>query len=315
MTTHAITEAPSQARTERYREAERALWRHYGVEASERFIELESPSARLRVSEIGSGEPTLFVGGTPGTGPYWGGLIRQLPGIRCLILDRPGWGLSSPIDYSRHEYKTVVADVLSGTLDALGLDRVNVVGNSLGNLWALRLVARHPTRVDRIVLLGGGPLVPEIRIPPFIRLLASPVGALLVRLPPNPKMIRSQLRQAGHGASLAAGRVPDEFVAWRTALSRETSSMRNERDIVRAIVTRNTLRPGVTLDDEELGGIHQPTLYVYGTADPVGSVDVWTRVARLLPRGQLSLVDGAGHVPWLDDPTRVANDVSRFLTK
>lgn len=283
MTTYAITDAPSQARTERYEEAERALWRHYGLEAVERFIDLESPSVRLRVSEVGSGEPVLFIGGTPGTGPYWGGLIRQLPGIRCLILDRPGWGLSSPIDYSKHEYKTVVADILVGTLDALGLDRVNVVGNSLGNLWALRLAARHPSRVDRIFLLGGGPLVPEIRIPPFIRLLASPVGALVVRLPQKPKMIRSQLRQAGHGASLAAGRVPDEFVAWRTALSRETSSMRNERDMVRAIVTRNAFQPGITLEDEEVTGIRHPTLHVYGTADPVGSVDVWTRVAASCP--------------------------------
>lgn len=315
MTTYAITEAPSHARTERYREAERVLWRHFGVEASERFVELESPSARLRVLEIGTGRPVLFVAGTPGTGPYWGGLVRRLPGIRCLILDRPGWGLSSPIDYSKHEYKTVVADVLAGTLDALGLDRANVVGNSLGNLWALRLAGRHPSRVDRTVLLGGGPLLPEIRIPPFIRLLASPLGALLVRLPQKPKMIRSQLRQAGHGTSLDAGRIPDEFVAWRAALSRETASMRNERDMVRAIVSGKTFRPGVTLEDEELAGIRQPTLHVYGTADPVGSVDVWTRVAGLLPRGKLSLVEGAGHVPWLDDPTRVARDISRFLTE
>ena len=52
---------------------------------------------------------------------------------------------------------------------------------------------------------------------------------------------------------------------------------------------------------------------VYGTADPVGSVELWKRVADLLPRGELQLVDGAGHSPWLDDPDTVADHVARFL--
>jgi hypothetical protein len=76
----AIAMTSAESRTERYREAERALWDYYGLEATERFIDPHSPAVRLRVLEVGSGEPLLFVPGTAGTGPYWGSLVRELPG-------------------------------------------------------------------------------------------------------------------------------------------------------------------------------------------------------------------------------------------
>lgn len=76
---------------------------------------------------------------------------------------------------------------------------------------------------------------------------------------------------------------------------------------------RLSWRPGVTFDDAELAAITQPTPYVYGTADPVGGADIWSRVVSLLPQGKLRLVDGAGHMPWFDDPSQVASDVNRFL--
>jgi 2-hydroxy-6-oxonona-2,4-dienedioate hydrolase len=155
--------------------------------------------------------------------------------------------------------------------------------------------------------------VSQISVPPFIRLLASPIGALIVRLPVKPERIRSIMRDSGHGASLDAGRIPDAFIDWRVVLGRDTNSMRNERAMVRAIVSRGSFRAGLTLDDSELAGIQQTTLFVYGTADPVGTADLWRRVVASLPRGELRLVDGASHVPWLDDPAEVADAVGRFL--
>lgn len=314
MTSTATEITSADARVERYREAERVLWNHYGLQPTERFVRVSSPPARLRVVEVGSGPPLLLVPGTAGTGPYWGALVRELKGFRCLLLDRPGWGLSTPLDYSSVEYGTAIADLLRGVLDALEIDRADVVGASIGDAWALRLASRHPARVGRVVLLGAGPIVAESGAPGVIRLIASPIGAIMVRLPQKPGRVRAFMRQAGHGASLDAGRLPDDYIRWRVAFDRETDSMRNERDMVRAIVSwRKGPRPELTFDDAELAAIQQPTLLVYGTADPVGTVEIWRRVVDLLPRGELQLVDGAGHMPWLDDPSGVAGHVSRFL--
>jgi 2-hydroxy-6-oxonona-2,4-dienedioate hydrolase len=266
------------------------------------------------VLEVGAGEPLLFVHGTAGAGPVWAPLVRELGDFRCLLLDRPGWGLSSAVDYSRHDYGAVVADVLSGVLDGLGIERAHVVGGSIGDVWALRLAARQPSRVDRIALLGGGPLLPEVPVPPIIRLLASPVGAVMVRLPMGPDRVRSILRQVGHGSSLDGGRIPDVFVTWRAVLGTDTDSMRHERAMVRAIVSwRSGLRPGLAFDREELAALPTPTLLVQGTADPTGSTEIWRRFVDLLPRGELRLVEDAGHMPWLDDPSGLAGEVRRFF--
>ena len=237
----------------RYRQAERDLWHAYGLEPIERSVEVSLPRAlvRLRVLEVGEGEPVLFIPGTGGTGPYWAPLIRELPGVRCVMIDRPGWGLSSPFDYRDLDYGEVAATMLSGALDALGLDRVDVVGASIGELWALRLAQREPARVRRIVGLGGGIVVPA---PRFIRLLASPLGALIVRIPSSERMLRGQLGAIGHGASLAAGRM-DDFLAWRVAFDRETPSLRHERAMVRAVLTRDGWRAGFVPTDADLAAV------------------------------------------------------------
>lgn len=83
--------------------------------------------------------------------------------------------------------------------------------------------------------------------------------------------------------------------------------------MVRAIVDGSRYRPGVTFSAEELAAIEQPTLLVQGTADPVGSPALWRRVIGAMPAGAVNLMDGAGHMPWLDDPAGVARQIRGFL--
>jgi hypothetical protein len=124
MASETIATMSADAPIERYRETERAFWDHYGLEPTERFIDLDSPAVRLRGLEAGSGEPLLFVHGTAGGGPVRAALIREL-------------------NFSTRDYKGLAADVLRGVLDALGLDRAHVVGNSIGVVSALALAARQ----------------------------------------------------------------------------------------------------------------------------------------------------------------------------
>jgi len=297
----------------RYVQAERAVWEHYELEPREQFVELESPRVRLRVQEVGTGDPVLFVHGTAGNGAYWAPLIRELDGFRCLLLERPGWGSSSAIDFSATPYANLTADVLRGALDALGVERAHVVGASIGDVWALRLAQKHPARVGRVALLGGGPLVADVPVPRIIRLIASPIGAIMVRLPDKPARVKSILREVGHGATLDAGGIPDTYINWRVALSNATESMRNERDMVRAIVGRRGFRSGLTFTEDELAAIGQPTLIIYGANDPSAPLAVWERVTDLLPAGQLHVVSDSGHMPWLDDPEAVASKLHNHL--
>jgi pimeloyl-ACP methyl ester carboxylesterase len=314
MTGQAIASTSRESRVERYGRAEQALWDRYGLQPTVRYVQLQSPNVRLRVLEFGTGRPVLFVHGTVGPGA-WAPLVAAMPGVRCLVLDRPGWGLSGAVDFSGQAYRAFVADLLRGLLDGLATDRVEVVGGSIGDVWALSLAERHPARVGRLVLLGGGPIVADVRVPGFIRLLASPIGAVIVRLPLGRDRLRSILRDNGHAASLEDGRVADEFVAWRIAAANDTAAMRHERDMVRGIVRGSGWRPGFMFEEGQLARIEQPTLFVYGTSDPVGSIEIWGHVTDTLCSGELQVLEGAGHQPWFEDVQGVAERVQGFLAR
>src|SRR5262245_25057180 len=93
----------------RYLDAESKLWQHYGLAARERFVDIDRPHARLRVLESGSGSPVLLIHGTVGPGS-WPSLVARIPGRRSLVLDRPGWGLSTPVEFPRTGYRAFVGD-------------------------------------------------------------------------------------------------------------------------------------------------------------------------------------------------------------
>jgi pimeloyl-ACP methyl ester carboxylesterase len=301
-----------QAR-DRYLAAEAALWSHHGLAPTSHTLTVGRSRSALRVQEVGVGDPILFVHGTGGSGAYFAPLVAELAGFRCLVIDRPGWAMSEPIDYSGRPYGVIVSEVLRDTLDALEVERAHVVGASIGDLWVLRFAMAEPSRVERIVLLGGGPISPEITVPPFIKLLRSPVGNIIVRVPERPGMFRKQLASMGHSVSIEAGRIPEAFVDWHGALTRFTSWSRHERDMVRSIVGRRGFVPGLVPSEAEIAALEAPILMVYGTADPVASTGPWERFVAGMANGKLELIDDGGHLVWLDEPAVVGKTVQAFL--
>ena len=89
--------------------------------------------------------------------------------------------------------------------------------------------------------------------------------------------------------------------------------MRHERKMVKALLNRQGFVNGVAVDNDELAELRQPTLLVYGANDPVGSAELWQRTLDRIPHGTLHVVQGAGPLPWYDNPTGVGPAVSSFL--
>ena len=77
--------------------------------------------------------------------------------FRTLVVDQPGYGKSDkpPV---RGNYFTFAADALTGLLDELGIDKIHLVGNSLGGGTAVRFALNYPERAGRLVLMGPGGL-------------------------------------------------------------------------------------------------------------------------------------------------------------
>ena len=108
---------------------------------------------RVWVSTVGGGEPTLFIHALGQSGRTWHKVIDQCAEhFSCYNLDLPGYDRSDipPRQYSVEDYTETILDVV----DAIGSDRLNLVGDHTGSLIALVLAANHPNRVNKLVLDG-----------------------------------------------------------------------------------------------------------------------------------------------------------------
>lgn len=296
-----------------FRKAERAVWDRFGISAAEEYVDV-GDGVRLRVHTVGDGDPILFVHGSGGSGVYWAPLVAELAAnYRCVLVDRPGWTRSSPVDYSEPDFATVAVRLLDGLRTALDLDLVHLVGGSIGEMFALRYAIRRPAGVQSLVLLGSGPNVEEVTPPTPIRLLRSPFGRIMARLPQRAPMIRQQLKGLGHSASLEEGRQLDGLVRMYEATSRYTDAMHHERSLVRAVLNAGGWEDGFPLDQDDLAKIPAPTLMVLGSQDPIGSTELWQRFVDALPDARLEIIPDGGHLPWWDDPVGVADMVRAHL--
>jgi len=141
----------------RYRAAEAAMWAHHGaLEPLERWVDVPSTGTRVRVLEHGEGRPVLFVHGGPNAGSTWAPLVGRIPGVRALVLDRPGCGLSDPLPRlaaARDLWPAMVA-TQAAVIERLAPGPVDVVGSSFGGGCALWLGRSRPDLVRRLVLEG-----------------------------------------------------------------------------------------------------------------------------------------------------------------
>jgi 2-hydroxy-6-oxonona-2,4-dienedioate hydrolase len=294
-----------------YRAAEKVLWQSVGRWPRERFVTLAGTGTEVRVQEVGEGEPVLFIHGGPNSGSTWAPLVEHLEGFRCLLVDRPGTGLSAVYPVRADNLPAFGASFVGDVLSGVGIDRAHVVASSFGGHLALRSAAAQPARFRRMVQMACPALAPGERPPAFQRLLAfRAVRRLLNALPPNRGANRAIMRQLGHGVSLRTGRIPQGFFDWYLELQRHTDTNRNDGDMIASVLPERTR---LTLTDELLAAVRVPTLFLWGSDDTFGTPDVARHLVGRMPDARLTVIPAAGHLPWLDDPAGTARATVNHL--
>jgi pimeloyl-ACP methyl ester carboxylesterase len=299
-----------------YQDAERSLWDYYGAQPKDHFLQLEQPRLKVRVQEVGQGDPVLFVHGGPNAGTTWAPLVAKLLNFRCLVLDRPGCGLSEPVDYSSVDFRSLAVDVLDSVLDGLGIEQLPLVVSSLGGAWGFWLAQARPQRVSRIVQMGCPALVDGMQVPIFMRLLSTRgLNRLMMRIQPaSLESVRAIYRQIGHSASLDAGRIPEVYFEWSCHLMQDTETMRWEVSAIERAATWAGIRSELRFAEKDFSQIAQPTLFLWGEDDPFGGTDLGRRTVAAMPDASLRPFPKSGHLPWLDDPETLADLTQGFLS-
>ena len=183
--------------------------------------EISTDAGVLRYHEAGDGRPLLLLHGSgPGvTGwrNFRGILATFAEHFRCLILEFPGFGVSD--DFGGHPMATAQGAVVT-FVDQLGLDSVDVIGNSMGGSVGINYAIRQPAKVRRIVTIGGiGTNIFTAGPSEGIRLLQE--------FTENPT--RQRLVDWLHSMVYDPALVTDELIEERWALATDPSTLESAR--------------------------------------------------------------------------------------
>lgn len=301
-----------------FRAAEARVWDKLGVAPVERYVTLAS-GGKVRVQEVGDGPPVVFIHGGSVAGTSWCTLAAALDGRRCVLVDRPGCGLSEPIAggplADLDDVHAYADRLLPDLLDALSLDRAAVAATSYGGLFAFRGAATAPERVERIVEYSWSMGAP-VRKPPFVARLGGVPGmqTLMTRMPITRGMLVKMLTQFGMGKAIESGAFDDDMLDWTLRLMRDTDTLRNDlRSSPTLIRPIRGYNDAVFLGDDVLARLTMPVLFLWGEDDPNGGPAEARSFANRLPDAELVLLPGAEHAPWLDDLDACVRHTEAFL--
>lgn len=251
----------------------------------QRTITLDVGGVPITATRVGAGRPVLVLhgGGGPMTVLPWAAGLAAAQNADVIVPVHPGFN-----DTPRPEALRTprgLAELYVSMLDALGLDDVTVVGNSIGGWIAAEIAALGSTRVSAVVLVDAvGLVVPNHPYADFFSLTPAEVAARSYHDPErfgmDPSKLPPQVQavMAGNRATLA---------------------------VYGGDMTDPTLQ-------SRLPRVDVPVLVVWGAADRIGDPEIGERYAELIPDARFEVIPDAGHLPQIETPARLTALVASF---
>jgi pimeloyl-ACP methyl ester carboxylesterase len=229
--------------------------------------------------------PLLLIHGAAGSRLFWPSAIRRLEGVEVYALDLPGHGASGG------EAQPTIEGYVSSVakwIEAAGLSRVVCAGHSMGGAIALALALRSPDALAGLILVGT---TAALRVNPVLLQLSD---------------------------SLATYRKAVELIVeWSfgsQAPPRLLELAGRRMGDVPARVLHADLEACSRFDvASQIPSIALPSLVICGSEDRMTPPKLSQALGGALPRSELRLVEGAGHMVMLEQPEGVAASIRHFL--
>jgi pimeloyl-ACP methyl ester carboxylesterase len=287
------------------------LFKSHGFDASAAWF---ADADGHRTAAVVGGEgtlPALLLHGMFNEAGEWALVAGKLRG-RLAIPDWPGCGLSDAVPIGPAGFRGFGVDWLSGLVDAIGAEHVDIVGSSMGGYLGCVYALAQPERVRRLVQIGSEFGLLYGGAPMFFRVLATPgLGRFIMSR--QPKDAEANRKQVMPHIVRHPDRIPVDILEHDLAASALPGAVESAQEVVHSLVTplRGTRR-SVMIDDE-LGDLKVPTLYLWGTRDNFLRPNKVRDVLARAPVVALREVDGLGHLLTWEAPDLVADAITEFL--
>jgi len=272
----------------------------------DRYVKVGKINTRYWV--LGQGSPLLLIHGLGASCEYWRYNVRALSqGCQVYAFDLPGFGRSD----KRIEDLSLpfAGEFVAAFLDAQGVERASLVGNSLGGAVSLQFAVQYPHRLEKLVLVTSGGLGREL--PLSFRLLMIPLWGEFMAWAWG---TRPGMRVTQRSIVYEPQVMRDEFVDHVAELAR----LPGAREMLLSVA-----RIGIDLRGQNMKlldpllrrvpEIEAPTLIIWGVQDPVIPVAHAHLAHQMIRNSQLHILDRCGHVPQIEKPEEFNQLVLDFL--
>jgi 2-hydroxy-6-oxo-octa-2,4-dienoate hydrolase len=233
--------------------------------------------------DAGTGAPVMLLHGSGPGVSAWTNWKRVIPALatefRVLAPDMAGFGYTERQPDLRLDIKTWVKHLIA-LLDALGIERTSLIGNSFGGSLALAAAARFPDRFDRLVLMGtpcgAFVMTPGLRAGWDYVPDRAVMRATMAHFPYDPACITDELVEDRYRASL----IPGAQEGLRKLLVQPADS-------------GDTPLSG--MPEHVVAEISHPTLVLHGREDRVNPVERGIKLGRAMPNAELHMFGRCGH--------------------
>ncbi len=273
-------------------------------------VELER-GPRISALTMGEGPDVLLLHGLGSAKSSFFDTAAALSrSYRVHALDFPGFGGSSKPALARYGAPYFARTTL-GVMDALGIERAHLVGNSMGGRVALEVGLREPGRVGGLALLCPALAFVRRGYQPLVRLLRPELGLLPHSLGRGriERQFWSMFADRDLVDPSVADIVVDEFERIYRSPGARLAFLASARSIyLEPPFGRGGLFP-------RLEALEPPAMFVWGSHDKLIPPGFGRHVERWLPHAEQILLDGCGHVPQVERPDRTNGLLTRFFAR
>ncbi len=268
---------------------------------------IEVAGCRVRYHDSGSGKlPLLFIHGVGESLEFW---VHQEPlagdTYRIIVIDLPGHGLSSSGEqpYDPAKFSAFCWEFL----DAISIDKVGLIGNSMGGGIAILMANAQPSRVEKLLLANAATIGRESPVP--FRLMTVPVlGELMAR--PGKQGVNQQLKAIFHDPEVINQTI-------RSVVTRNVMNPERARDFLatlRGMTDFGGQRQSV-VDSAvfALKKMDRPVLFLHGRQDSVIPCQHSVTAQSWVSNAKLEIFEECGHTPQFEKPDLFNEVMTHFF--
>jgi pimeloyl-ACP methyl ester carboxylesterase len=270
-----------------------------------RFQRVATASGEISFLTAGAGEPVVLIHGLGATkGSFLSTVAALADSFQMIAIDLPGFGDSAKPLRAAYDSAYFARSVVH-LMDALGIERAHVIGNSMGGRATLELGLSHSERVRRLVMLAPSlAWLRERPWAPLVRLLRPELGLLQITPRSVVEAVVHRILPVAEFNWVQAG--VDEFL-------RAYLTPRGRMAFYAAARQIYLEEPhGAEGFWTRLAGLQAPSLFVWGKADRLVPLGFASHVKKALPAAR-HVELACGHVPQIERPAETHAAIAQFF--